>query len=340
MNGDKWNKVFEGDTKKGMAPLVLVEGPGGRYAFGDANKGFHVASVGKVFTAVLAGRLIERGLLSWDSLLKDWFSREELAGLFTWKGVDYQGEVSLNQLVSHHSGVADATGDKGKDGKNYLQIMLARPDQFVEPWDLVNFTREQQRPFGPPGTYHYSDTGYNLLGIILERVDGRPFHQQLHEEIFTPLGMSRSYMALRSQPEDKEALKDFQDLYVNGVKASGFKSLSMDWAGGGVISTPEDMLRFQKALYGGELISMPLLERMQQPLARFRRGIHNGAGFMEIRFGEFFFLLKNLPKLRGHIGILSTHLHYDRESKTHYIMSYADTRRMSHSFQRLALLVR
>ena len=340
MNRDKWNKAFAGDQRRGMAPLVLVEGPDGRYEFGDAQRGFHVASVGKVFTAVLAGRLMEQGLLSWDSRIADWFKKEELDGLFTWQGKDYQGEVTLSQLLSHRSGIADATGDKGKNGKNYLKIMLEKPDQMVEPWDLVNFTRDQQRPFGPPGTYHYSDTGYNLVGLLLERADGRPFHRQLHEEIFTPLGMTRSYLALRSEPEDREALKDFQDLYVNGVNASRFKSLSMDWAGGGVISTPEDMLRFQKALYEGKLISLPLLERMQEPLSRFRRGIHNGSGFMEIRFGEFFFLLKNLPKLRGHIGILSTHLHYDRESKTHYIISYADTKRMGHSFQRLALLLR
>lgn len=340
MDTNKWNKAFEADRKRGMNPLVLVEGPRGRYEFGGADRGFHVASVGKMFTAVLAGRLMEAGKLDWDSRIADWFTREELADLFVFQGRDYQDEVTISQLLSHRSGIADATGDKGKKGRNYLQIMLLQPDTFVEPWDLVNFTREHQQAVGKPGTYHYSDTGYNLIGLLLERVDGRPFHQQLHEEIFTPLGMTRSYLALRSEPEDKEALKNPQPTLVKRVDVSNHQSLSMDWAGGGVMSTLRDMLRFQQALVSGQLISPGLLARMQEPVARFRKGIHNGFGFMEIRFGEFFFLLKNLPRLKGHIGILSTHLHYDQASDTHYVISYGDTRRMGHSFQRLALLMR
>lgn len=340
MNTDKWNKAFEADRKRDMDPLVLVEGPQGRYEFGGADRGFHVASVGKMFTAVLAGRLMEAGKLDWDSRIADWFTREELAGLFIFQGRDYQDEVTISQLLSHRSGIADATGDKGKNGRNYLKIMLQQPDTFVEPWDLINFTREHQQAVGKPGTYHYSDTGYNLIGLLLERVDGRPFHQQLHEEIFTPLGMTRSYLALRSEPEDKEALNNPQPTLVKGVDVSKHQSLSMDWAGGGVMSTLRDMLRFQQALVSGQLISPGLLTRMQEPVARFRKGIHNGFGFMEIRFGEFFFLLKNLPRLKGHIGILSTHLQYDQTSGTHYVISYGDTRRMGHSFQRLVLLMR
>lgn len=340
MHTEKWNKAFQADQRRGMAPLALVDGPKGRYAFGGEDQGFHVASVGKMFTAVLAARQMEAGKLAWDTRLADWFSRDELDGLFVWQGKDHQGEVSLSQLLAHRSGVADATGDKGRSGRSFLKLMLEKPDMFVEPWDLINFTREEQQAFGPPGSYHYSDTGYNLIGLMLERADGRPFHQQLHEEILDPLGMSRSYMALRSNPREGEAMRKLQDLYVNSVKVTQHRSLSMDWAGGGVISTPGDLLRFQRALYDGSLVSPELLQRMQEPVARFRRGIHSGHGFMEIRFGEFFFLLKGLPRLAGHIGILSTHLHYDRASGTHYVLSYGDTRRMSHSFQRLALLMR
>ena len=103
MDTNKWNKAFEADRKRGMDPLVLVAGPQGRYEFGGADRGYHVASVGKMFTAVLAGRLMEAGKLNWDSRIADWFTREELAGLFVVQGRDYQDEITINQLLSQVS---------------------------------------------------------------------------------------------------------------------------------------------------------------------------------------------------------------------------------------------
>ncbi len=90
MNRDKWNKAFAGDQRRGMAPLVLVEGPDGRYELATPKRGFHGQRGQGVYGG--AGRQADgTGPLSWDSRIADWFKKEELDGLFTWQGKDYQG---------------------------------------------------------------------------------------------------------------------------------------------------------------------------------------------------------------------------------------------------------
>jgi len=68
---------------------------------------------------------------------------------------------------------------------------------------------------------------------------------------------------------------------------------------------------------------------------KFRSGIYYGLGMMEIRFKEFFFLLGRLPRIRGHIGILATHLFYDATREAHIVMNFGDNQRMVQSFRAL-----
>ena len=72
---------------------------------------------------------------------------------------------------------------------------------------------------------------------------------------------------------------------------------------------------------------------------KFQPGIYYGLGMMEIRFRDFFFLLGGLPKVKGHIGILSTHLFYDPTTETHVVMNFGDTARMVESFKALIEIV-
>jgi D-alanyl-D-alanine carboxypeptidase len=68
---------------------------------------------------------------------------------------------------------------------------------------------------------------------------------------------------------------------------------------------------------------------------KFRPGIYYGQGMMEIRFKEFFFLLGRLPRIKGHIGILATHLFYDPSREAHIILNLGDNTRMVESFRAL-----
>ena len=146
--------------------------------------------------------------------------------------------------------------------------------------------------------------------------------------------MRDSYLMFYADPMNVPK-KKIEQIWFNGVEISGYESLSCDWSGGGIISTIGDLLKFNQALRGGRLIPHSTLETMGDGKYRFRPGIYYGLGMMEIRFKEFFFLLGRLPKVKGHIGILSTHMFYDPVKDAHIMMNFGDNQRMVESFRAL-----
>jgi D-alanyl-D-alanine carboxypeptidase len=300
---------------------------------GENRRPFHIASIGKVFTAVLVFMLAERGAITLDDPITRYLPAAQLDGLFCVQGVDYAPKVTVRDLVAHTSGAADYFEDPVTSGLPFLQDVLRNPDTFWTPDMLLDFSRLRQQPAGAPGAqFHYSDTGYVLLGKLVEAVTAQPFHANLHAEIFDRLGMHDSYLLFYSEPA-AQPQKPLQKLWVEGVEISGFTSLSCDWAGGGIVSTTADLLTFHQALRRGELVSAATLKTMQTCPHKFRTGIYYGLGMMEIHFEEFFFLLRGLPRVTGHIGILATHLFHDPVSDTYIVMNFAATDRMTQSFR-------
>jgi len=307
------------------------------YAFPvhSTNLPYHLASVGKMFTATLVQMLAEQGLLSLQGGIQPFFSADELAGLFVYQNTDYTHLVTIEQLLGHTSGIADYFEGGTTCGKSFLDDVLASPQTHWSPEKLINFTRQNQAAVGIPGkVFNYSDTGYILLGLIIEKVTGKTFADNLVERIFHPLGMADSYLMFYGEPDNKPK-KPIQPIWFNGVEISGFESLSCDWAGGGIISTTTDLLKFNQALRSGRLIQSHTLESMDVCTHKFQPGIYYGLGLMEIRFKDFFFLLGRLPKTKGHIGVLATHLFYDPIQEAHIIMNFGDNTRMVESFKAL-----
>jgi D-alanyl-D-alanine carboxypeptidase len=283
---------------------------------------YHIASVGKIFTAVLIGRQIDAGRIGFDSRVSPFFEPGFLDGLFVRKGRDYQGEVTVGQLLAHTSGAADYFEDPAKGGRTVSELIVEEPDRIWTPLDLVDFTRREQEAVGMPGeTFHYSDTGYIILGLLAEELSGMPFDELLAREILGPLGMERTWMPFRSHPAGGGGEK-IRRAWLHKTEVSTFPSITADWAGGGIVSTEEDLLRFQQALWSGRLLSGKTLSEMQEFDGVFRRGIHYGKGLMQYRFGEFFFLLKDYPPMIGHMGILGTQLFYDPENDIHLIVNF------------------
>jgi len=184
------------------APQVLVRSADLEFSHGAREVPFHAASIGKVPTAVLVMQLVDGGTLTLDSRVTDLLPAGTLAGLYVVDGVDRAGEVTVGQLLAHTSGVADYFEGRTTTGPRLLDLVITEPDRFWEPADLLEFTRTRQRAVAPPGAkFAYSDTGYILLGLLLEHVTGRAFHDLLHERLFRPLGMADSYLMFRSEPD-------------------------------------------------------------------------------------------------------------------------------------------
>lgn len=296
----------------------------------QAPEAFHAASVGKLFTAALVARRIDDGRLSFDAKVAPLLPPGELDGLFVVDGVDHQGEVTVAQLLAHTSGMADYFGDVPAQGPRLSERIAHEPERRWEARSLLDYTREQLPAVAAPGAkFHYSDGGYVVLGRVVEAVSGKPFEVLLHQELFGPLGMTRTWMPFRTAPAqgaeeqgpESPGPGPLRPAYLHGVDVSGHPAITADWAGGGVASTTGDLLRFQEALWSGALVRPETLEAMQRFEHRFETGLHYGLGLMQYRFGEYFFALGGYPKMVGHMGVLGTQLFYDAKEDLHVSLS-------------------
>lgn len=349
------------------APQVAVSAPrlGIDYRSGGRAQRFHVASIGKTFTATLVMQLVEAGAFTVETPVSALLPRDELDGLFDTTGSTDAagGSAMVAHLLTHTAGVADYFDGRVTTGRPVRDLVITEPDRLWTPADLLEFSRTRQRPVGRPGErFSYSDTGFILLGRILEQATGRAFHELLHERIFTSLGMRDSALLFRSVPANDRggaaAAAEWAQppgaataaiaaeastgtslgiapLRLGRTEASTFRSLSCDWAGGGIVSTPDDLVAFDAALHRGELVSRESLEWLAEPRNRFHVGIRYGAGMMQVRFGGFSPFLRGLPRPVGHIGVLATHLFHDSVHDAGVVLNFASTREMSRSFRTL-----
>jgi D-alanyl-D-alanine carboxypeptidase len=284
-------------------------------------------------------KLAEKGELTLDSPIVAYLSPAELENLFVYRDVDYANQVTIKQLLGHTSGLADYFEDPVIQKPTFMQRMVANPQEWWTPDTLIDFTRNNQQSLGAPESrFHYSDTGYILLGRIIKQITGKSFSANLHDEIFSPLQMNDSYLMFYSQPKHTPA-EPIRDIWLNKVEISRLPCLSCDWAGGGIVTTPQDLLLFQKALHSGSCINEASLQATTTFTHKFRNGIHYGLGMMELHFEGFFFLLRGLPRLQGHSGILGTHMFSHPESATHIVMNFGSSTSIVRSYRALIEVV-
>ena len=296
---------------------------------------YHAASVGKVFVTALLLQFAREGKIGLDQKIVELLDAGVVDELFVVDGTDYSNDVTIRQLATHTSGINDYFESKSSNDSSFIDQVITDTEHIWMPDELLDYTRKYQKAVGAPGEkFFYSDTGYILLGKILEKVSGMSYGDLLTKAIFEPMGMNDSYLF---NPTTLPPQKEIAPLYVKGVDVSNAKSLSCDWSGGGVITTTDDLLRFQTALHTGVFGN---IQDVQDGYPnKFRRGMHYGFGMMELHFNEFFFLLRGLPHMTGHIGITSTHMFYDDVNDVHYIMNFGSDKRMVESFKTLIKIV-
>jgi CubicO group peptidase (beta-lactamase class C family) len=136
---------------------------------------FQTGSVGKQFTSMAVMMLVEEGKIDLDQKIVKYIPESPAA----WK------EVSVRQLLTHTSGIADYGGEEDTMNKGVINF---RKDYTEE--QLVQAFAKMPMDFAPGEKWKYSNTGYVLLGIIIHRVTGEFYGDFLQERIFKPLGMS------------------------------------------------------------------------------------------------------------------------------------------------------
>ena len=220
----------------------------------EPDQPYHAASVGKTFTSTIIAMLVEEGQLRFDDPITPYLADEVLDGLHVYRGTDYTDEIRIHHLLSHTSGLPHLLSDdfgllnrrkeESPEGKTFFDVMVEQPGRFWEPEETIEWATENLHPHFPPGDgIYYSEIGYNLLGLVIESVTSRPYHEALHDYLFEPLSMDHSYLAQYSElaTESDRAVPPLQ-FEDEAFDVEEYRSFSGWYAGGHTVNTPEDLL--------------------------------------------------------------------------------------------------
>jgi D-alanyl-D-alanine carboxypeptidase len=304
-----------------------------KFAYGTVGKGqkpitedhtYHIASIGKSMTSALISRLYEEGEISYNDPINKFLSDDILKDLHVYEGKSYSDVILVRHLLNHTSGIADYFEEKPAKGKSVLELAIDEPDRFWTPLETIQWAKDNLEAHFPPGKgFHYSDTGYQLLGLIIEEITGKPMYESLNEYIFYPLNMNHTYQLFYSEPVEKSPYP-MADLYLDRDEVSTYRSISVDWAGGGIVSNTEDLLLFHQALVHNTLLKEDTFDRWKD-WAKFGRGIDYGYGLVSLKFKEMMFFLSDKLDMWGNWGSTSTFMFYNPAYDIYVIGAFNQT---------------
>jgi len=208
--------------------------------------GFRIASMSKTFTGTLVAQLLEQGALSLSDPIADYLPAEVVAQIPVTSGhrVD---EITVDLSLKHRAGFNDFA-----TSQEWFMELGADPGRPRSPAEIIAWALAHGELVGAPGeTYLYSDTNYVLLGIMLETLTGLPYWQLCRERIFDPLGMHDTWLEGYEEPRNElsHAYVVMEGEYIDALQIHG----SVDWAGGGHVSTLADINRFLRGVFSGRL---------------------------------------------------------------------------------------
>lgn len=222
-------------------------------------------SVGKTFVAAVALGLVHDGRLSLDDTVQRWLGAEP------WFAELPNGrDLTVRHLLMHRGGLVDHVNDLRFMLRVRRLVQEGDADFTFRPAELVGFVLRGKPLFAAGEGYAYTDTGYVLVGMIIERAGGAAYYDQLRDRFLEPLHLERT------QPADRRDLADVAAGYLEPGNALGLPEKTLvdgqlafnpanEWTGGGLISTPHDLVRWAQALYGGRALNKPYVEELINP---------------------------------------------------------------------------
>ena len=209
---------------------------------------YRIGSVTKQFTSAAIMRLMEQGKLSLDDTLQKFFPDFPAQG----------NRVTVRHLLNHTSGIKSYTS-LGPKWARVIRLDLA-PDSVValfvnEPFD-----------FKPGDSYRYNNSGYFLLGMIIEKLSGKPYGQYLKDEFFTPLGLE-STMYCDQAPIIKHRAQGYATRPGGEFINAEPLSMTQPYSAGALCSTVTDLVAWTQALSSGKVVSPASYKLMTTPVA-------------------------------------------------------------------------
>lgn len=207
---------------------------------------FRIGSVTKQFTAVAILQLVEKGKLSLQDEITKFIPDYPTQGK----------KITVEQLLTHTSGI-----------KSYTGMVEWTPEVWKKdftPAGLIDFFKNQPMDF-EPGTKHlYNNSGYVLLGYIIEKVSGKSYAEYLEKNIFQRTGLKNTFYETKKRPIPNWAT-GYQPGGSAGYEAAMPLSMTQPYAAGSLASTVEDLYRWTRALHAGKVVSLELLKKAHTP---------------------------------------------------------------------------
>ena len=215
-----------------------------RHRPATASTVYRIGSITKQFTASEIMRLAQQGKLSIDDPITKYLPDVPTHGR----------TITIRRLLNHTSGIHNYTAEKA---------WRSTWGQTLSPRQIVAFVDNDSLDFTPGDRWSYSNTGYVLLGMIIEKVTGEPYANYLQHDLFRPLGLTQtSYCPTR--PSDPM----FADGYSVGsgsAKPAEFLDMTHPHAAGALCSTVRDLVKWQRELEGGRVVNAKSFALMTTP---------------------------------------------------------------------------
>jgi CubicO group peptidase (beta-lactamase class C family) len=250
---EKIDKIFSDYNKPGMPGAAVMVIKNGEIIFqkgyGLANveenisvtkaTNFRLASVTKQFTAMCILKLIDEGKLKFETRLTDIFPEFP----------SYGNDITIKNLLQHTSGLID-----------YEDLIPDTATVQVKDKDVLAMLMQTDSTYFKPGSKHkYSNTGYALLALTVEKISGKPFRDFLSENIFKPLGMDNTVAFEKGINEVKNRAYGYT-IHQDSVEFTDQSITSAVLGDGGIYSSLNDLYIWDQALYTDKLIPKKYLD--------------------------------------------------------------------------------
>lgn len=232
----------------------------------ETNSVFQIGSITKQFTAISILMLEEQGKLS----------VEDKIGKYIPEYTEIGKDITIHHLLNHTSGIKNRTpvGDKGFISKTNMS-----------PTELIAYFKDEPLEFKPGERFKYSNAGYILLGRIIEIVSGQPYSDFIEQNIFDKIGMKNS-----SCGDMKQVIPNLTKGYIieqNDFVKSDYINLSLAYSAGAILSTTEDLLKWQNALLSNTLLKASSIKQAMTPtLLNSGKRVPYGYGFRFSKLGN------------------------------------------------------
>lgn len=220
---------------------------------------FRIGSITKQFTAAIILMLREEGKLNLDDKITDHIK---------YYRKDTGDKVTIHQLLIHTSGIP-----------SYTSLPDFFPDISIKEFEVEDFVKEYLMgdfDFEPGTDWAYNNTGYYLLGVIIEEITGMTYEEALHHYILDPLEMTDSGFDDFSEIIKRRAT-GYSKMFIDFTN-SAYLNMALPYAAGAMYSTVEDLYKWDQALYGTDLLSQESLDLFFEPHVEAMDG-HYGYGW-------------------------------------------------------------